>query len=293
MESIRSATENKFEFKTDAESLDLLVSEFPPELQDRLWDEVAELDDYSARDYLTAKLIDRKIALLPPEYQEVPKYMEVVNENPEAIQESLEQAHTDRSEYLLGKGMNGEVIASTRQDDICYKTLFLERAITLGASVAREALMQHNARVVLAQTSHEILIPEVEGFVKTSDVHAIKMKKIDGCSLKQIIEQPAQYELPQNFDLEYFFETLEAGVQVLNDAGYFHRDLHGNAGNVMVTQNGEPRLVDFGSAVKAVGYDPEETTYAIVPNGQRYRKQDIDGVRALKRRTLEFINAET
>jgi len=284
MESIVRATEQKFEEISVTDSIDLLVAEFPSELRDRLWEEIESLDDYSARDYLTAKLIERKIALLPPEYTEIPKHMEMVNENPEAIKESIERAHEHGSEYFLGAGHNGEVIASTRQEGVCYKTLFLERARTLGASVAREALLQHNARSALESAELERYIPKVEGFVKTEVVQAIKMEKIDGFSLRQYLEDPEQYQLPDEFDIDRFFNRVEQVVQHLNDQGYFHRDLHGNAGNVLIADNGEPVLVDFGAAVRAVDYEPEDTTYAIVPNGQRYRKNDIAGIRELKKR---------
>jgi serine/threonine protein kinase len=133
-------------------------------------------------------------------------------------------------------------------------------------------------------------VPEVQGFVRNNDVQAIKMEKVEGFSLAQLLENPDRYSLPENFDIDGFFNALEAVVTKMNEAGYFHRDLDGNAGNVMVTTEGEPVLVDFGTTVRATDYDPEESTYQIVPNGQRYRKNDIAGVKNLRLRLEEHLN---
>lgn len=214
--------------------------------------------------------------------------MEVVNENPDAIKESLEFAHKKGSEFILGQGQNGLVISSARQDDVCYKTLFLERARKIAANVAREALMQHAIYSLLESKGKDFSIPRVDGFVKTAEVMAIKMKKIEGFSLKEFFDNPQAHTLPEGFDSEVFFSELEEIIELLNDAGYFHRDIYGNAGNIMCDKNGKPVLIDFGSAVKAIDYNPDELTYQIVPNGQRYHKNDLSGVRDLKHRFEKF-----
>jgi serine/threonine protein kinase len=269
--------------------IDTLILEFPPELQDRLWDEVQELDDYAAQDYLTSKLIQRKLALLPPEYMEVPKHMEIINDNPEAVKASIELANKQGSDFVLGRGLNGIVIPSTQQDGICYKTLFLERANQLASSIAREALLQNSAQQLLEKFGKGQAVPNVSGFVNTKEIKAIKMKKVNGFSLKEHISHADKYPLPENFDIDLFFDQLEEIITILNQAGYFHRDLYANAGNVLCDENANPVLIDFGSAVKAVDYNADDTTYQIVPNGQRYYKNDLAGVRDLRHRVQSHI----
>lgn len=290
MEVFREKTVAKYEQIADSAAIDQLIEEFPDELHDRLLGEIEEFDDYTARDYLVSKLIDRKMALLPAEYREIPKAMEVINDNPEALQESLERAHEGGSEFFLGAGHNAEVVASTRQENVCYKTLFIERAHMIGANIAREALIQNAIHNLLEGSEYADRVPKVDGFVKTADVQAIKMKKIEGFSLRQLFDNPDSTSLPEGFDLEVFFDTLSGLITYLNSAGYFHRDLLGNAGNVICDSEGLPVLVDFGSAVKAIDYDPNERGYQIVPGGQRYISNDLAAVRDLRNKVVDFLN---
>lgn len=289
MEAFRENTLTKFETENDSVAVDKLIDEFPDELHDGLLDEIDGFDDRTARDYLVSKLIDRKMALLPAEYREIPKAMEVINDNPLAVQESLERAHESESEFLLGAGHNAEVVSSTRQENMCYKTLFMERAKSLGANISREALLQHAVHELIAQSKYSGLVPKVEGFVRTPDIQAIKMEKIDGFSLRQLFDNPESVSLPEDFDVDLFFETLTGLVECINNAGYFHRDLLGNAGNVLCTTKGLPVLIDFGSAVKAIDYDPEQIGYQIVPGGQFYVSNDIAAVRDLKTKLVAFL----
>ena len=291
MEKFRNVINTKVESLSAEEIVDSLIGEFPEELQENLWAEIHNLDDFAARDFLTSKLIERKIALLPQEYTEIPKYMEVVTQNPEAVEESLERAHEQGSQFFLGKGQNAEVIASTRQEAICYKTLFMKRAKQVGANIAREALIQYALKEALRSRGLDSYIPAVKGYVKTAEVQAIKMEKIEGYSLRQIMERVDGCSVAADFDLDTFFEQLENVVINMNELGYFHRDLFGNAGNVICRNDGSPVLIDFGGAVKAVDYNADEATYQIVPGGQRYRKNDVAGVRDLKNRMKEYLAA--
>ncbi|MFT5831790.1 MAG: serine/threonine protein kinase [Candidatus Paceibacteria bacterium] len=288
MEAFEKHTLNKYEKVNDQAAIEQLIHEFPDELQDRLWLDVEEYDDRTARDFLVSKIIERKIALLPSEYREIPEAMEIINSNPEALQESLDRAHESGSEFFLGSGHNAEVVSSTRQEGICYKTLFMERAKDLGVNIAREALLQNSVHELFKGTPYESRIPSVEGFVKTKDIQAIKMEKIEGFSLRQYFDNPDSLVLPENFDAEYFFNTLSDLVCQMNIAGYFHRDLLGNAGNVICDSEGLPVLIDFGAAVKAVDYDPENTGYQIVPGGQHYIGNDVSAIEALKKKFIQF-----
>ncbi|WP_100638806.1 RIO1 family regulatory kinase/ATPase [Marinobacter salexigens] len=63
---------------------------------------------------------------------------------------------------------------------------------------------------------------------------------LKGFSLKELQENG---EIPKEF-----FVKLYAAVQQLHQTGMVHLDL-GNSGNILMTPSGEPKIIDFGSAV--------------------------------------------
>jgi serine/threonine protein kinase len=147
--------------------------------------------------------------------------------------------------------------------------------------------MQHRVHEVLQENPTVAQAPEVFGFVKTDDVRAIKMEKLSGFSLAQFLQNPESYSLPNSFDIDSFFQKIEDALQILNEKGYFHRDLNGNAGNIYITLEGDPYIIDFGSAVKSITPDESAQVYQLTPNGAYYHGTDISGVRELKKRLLQ------
>ncbi|MEM9336577.1 MAG: hypothetical protein AAGA35_01850 [Patescibacteria group bacterium] len=288
LDRIKSTIERKLEQEDGSDAVDVLISEFPNELQEMLWGEVEDFSDKDAVDYLTEKLILRKRALLPSEWTEIPDTMEVITNNPEAIQESLDRAHEQGADFFLGKGENGEVIASTRQKDICYKSLFLERAKKIGANISREALLQHQCGKLLEDSNTGLLCPSVEGFVNTHEVLAIKMQRLYGCSISDIIYERNNATWPEGVDIDVFFEKLKAGIIFLNEHGYHHRDISGNTGNVYVGEDGTPYLIDFGSAIKSFATDDPDF-YQITPEGDYYKSTDIGGVNLIKQKLIDYL----
>lgn len=77
----------------------------------------------------------------------------------------------------------------------------------------------------------------------------IIMEKIKGSSLAEIFSGAAY--TPENFDLDTFIKELDNQVHKMNNAGIFHRDLH--EGNIMIDENGDPVIIDFGQAFEWSG----------------------------------------
>lgn len=279
-ERVRNATEYE-------STVDSLVHEFPTELQERLYKEVEDLDNQSAEDFLISKLIERKRALVSNEMRTLPDDVMVTHECPLAIMKSLERQVVEGDSDYLGSGENGKVIASLRQERACYKVLFPERVRTLGLNIVREAIMQHLASRVLNAREDVAHVPSVLAFVDHERARAVMMDKIDGVSLLEVIRNGAV--LPEGFNVDAFFEKLEKAVTLLNEHGIYHRDLTNNAGNVMIDRNGEPWIVDFGSAVKALNPEGDVRFYTLTPGGALLMAHDQSGIQSLKKRLKEHL----
>lgn len=72
------------------------------------------------------------------------------------------------------------------------------------------------------------------------------MERIPGSSIEDISK--GLKKLPADFKLDSFFEKLKLEVKKMHQVGLIHRDLR--SGNVMINKEGEPYLIDFGTAVR-------------------------------------------
>ena len=287
---IRAKIEKLEATKGTENVVDVLIEEFPAELHDRLNREVELMNDKTAEDFLITKLVERKRALVSMEMHNIPEDVFVTHECPVAILRSLEREVPKDHEDYLGSGENGKVLASVRQERACYKVLYPERVRDLGLNIVREAVMQHNIQKLLSKHKDVARVPQVLAFVDHERARAVMMEKIDGCSLLDIFK--GKNNFPQNFDIEVFFAKLEKAVTVMNEQGYYHKDLTNNAGNVMIDAEGNPWIVDFGSAIKSCGVSSDPRFYQITNGGAYIFAHDVSGIQSLKKRVLEHQKKE-
>lgn len=291
MNSFESRIHSKVEGHTQAQVVDILLKDFPDELQERLEEEIEDMDDQTAADYLTHKLIERKQALSEWGARTLPEEVQVSHELPLAIMESLEKSVAEVGGPALGEGQNGKVYQSLRQPQACYKVLFLERANQLGANIVREAVMQYEIGKVIRESGADVNVPQVFCFVSHPQVRAVMMEKVEGVSLLDVLEGRVADGFPPGFEVQTFFKKLAAAVEAMNEHGYFHRDLTNNAGNVMIDKEGKPWIIDFGSAIRSVSTDTEEAfrTYQLTANGPKIIGNDLAGIENLKQRVLRYL----
>ena len=280
----------KIEEKQNEDSIDVLLNEFPVELHDRLEAEIEGLDPQGAEDLLMNKLVARREALVEWRLEDLSKMVEVTHEVPLGVLASIERSSQEGPSSMLGQGMNGRVYESVRKEFACYKVLFLERARQLQLNIIREATLQHDISEILQEDPSAAQVPEVIGFVEHSEVLAIMMNKIKGASMLQIFEGKA--ELPSGFDVDVFFNKLERAVLLMNQHGYYHRDLTNNSGNVMVDEEGNPWIIDFGSAIKALHPSDNDQVFQIKAGGAHILASDLSGVRRLKEKVIEYLRAK-
>ncbi|MEZ5044549.1 MAG: serine/threonine-protein kinase [Saprospiraceae bacterium] len=97
-----------------------------------------------------------------------------------------------------------------------------------------------------AQLSARISHPNVAtlfNFTASDDTHFIVMEYVDGQALDDVLK--LQGKLPENEAAKVILQVLE-GLGAAHDLGIMHRDL--KPGNIMITQRGFVKLMDFGIA---------------------------------------------
>jgi serine/threonine protein kinase len=77
------------------------------------------------------------------------------------------------------------------------------------------------------------------------------MERIYGCSIGDIVY--GTDKVPDNYDHRKFFTKLKENIKKMHENNIHHRDLH--EGNVMIDQNGDPVIIDFGTACMAFSGD--------------------------------------
>ncbi|MDP4547692.1 hypothetical protein [Marinobacter sp. MDS2] len=101
-----------------------------------------------------------------------------------------------------------------------------------------QMLARHEYRMLKAVEGLPFTPSEVYRCADCSE--AIQYQYVDGVSLKELARRG---DVPNDF-----FMKLYASVQQMHKSGVVHFDL-GNSGNVLCSPAGEPKIIDFGSAV--------------------------------------------
>ncbi len=142
---------------------------------------------------------------------------------------------------LLGRGGMGDVYLAERDDDQFEHRVALKLIRPgLGGQVATERFKRE--RQILAQLDHPNIATLLDGGV-TSDGHPyLVMQYVDG---QPVTEWCRERKLSLRDRLE-LFQTVCDAVQAAHNALVVHRDL--KPANILVTNDGQVRLLDFGIA---------------------------------------------
>jgi len=246
------------------QQISMLLRKIPREMAVR-WDE--ETTELPLEEQLSE--LQRRYALREKklrgngEHMASPSGVEVTGESPLAIQQMVERLDAGSHERL-GEGLSARVIASIRNIEQCYKVFFPPEHQPSGTNdIAVEAELQD--AVSKMGTIAGVRVPGVRFFVKNQSVRAIAMERIDGVSIKDVLEGKAS--LPSTFNSVRFFASLRSFLNAMHEHGYYHRDLHG--GNVLIdNQTGMPYVIDFGHATHTIS---EEGVYQeeVVHSGRK------------------------
>lgn len=140
----------------------------------------------------------------------------------------------------LGFGGMGEVYLARRVDDFDHRVAIkvLRKGRATGAWLQRFA----RERQLLAHLGHPNIAGLLDGGSTDEGLPYLVMEYVDGLAVDDFVHQ-RDLDTPQC--LELFLDICRA-VAYLHRNLVVHRDL--KPGNVLVTADGEPRLVDFGIA---------------------------------------------
>ncbi|MBM3761906.1 MAG: serine/threonine protein kinase [Acidobacteria bacterium] len=152
----------------------------------------------------------------------------------------------------IGRGGMGAVYEATRADDAFHKTVAIKliSGMVLSDSFRKE-------RQILAQLEHPNIARLLDGGAGEDGLLYLIMEYVDGKPLDQYIESKA---LPVEGILKLFIDVAGA-VSYAHRNLIVHRDL--KPSNILVTEQGEVKLLDFGIAKVLDPKREDATTVAV------------------------------
>lgn len=151
---------------------------------------------------------------------------------------------------LLGEGGMGEVYRAERDDDQFHKKVAI-KLVQEGRDSASVLKRFRNERQILANLDHPNIAQLLDGGTTEDGFPFFVMELIEGESIDDHCER---HQLSVEQRLELFLQVCSA-VQFAHQRLVIHRDI--KPGNILVTADGVPKLLDFGIA-KILGEDGAE-----------------------------------
>ncbi|MBI3478011.1 MAG: serine/threonine protein kinase [Acidobacteria bacterium] len=147
----------------------------------------------------------------------------------------------------IGRGGMGEVYRAVRADGQYTKDVAI-KLVQGGSSVLLERF--RNERQILASLEHSNIARLLDGGTTETGVPYLVMELVEGTRIDEYCEQ---HSLSVNERLQLFLQVCDA-VQFAHQRLIIHRDL--KPGNILVTADGVPKLLDFGIA-KILEVEPD------------------------------------
>ncbi|HEX9734110.1 MAG TPA: serine/threonine-protein kinase, partial [Thermoanaerobaculia bacterium] len=154
-------------------------------------------------------------------------------------------------ERRLGKGGMGEVYRA--YDERLRRRVAIKHVLAEKAEKANlQQRFRREARTV-ACLNHEAIV-QIYDILETDEGDWIVMELVEGCTVRDLVDRR---ELPLAAALR-LARAVASGLAVAHDLGIVHRDL--KLENVMVTEKGQAKILDFGLAKQLEKKDPGDTT---------------------------------
>lgn len=187
--------------------------------------------------------------------REVESLLEQSDDEFEACAESVARANAERTSASkggrrvgayelvreLGRGGMGAVWLGQRADRQ-FEKLVAIKLLKRGTDTDEVLRRFHEERRILARLEHPNIARLIDGGMTDDDLPYLVMEYVEG-------ERVTDYCLAQNLSLTErlrLFQKICGAVQFAHQNLVVHRDL--KPGNILVTSEGEPKLLDFGIA---------------------------------------------
>lgn len=183
---------------------------------------------------------------------------ELAPEDDEAAQLVGQRAGPYTITRLIGKGGMGAVYHAVRGGDFRMQAAVkvVKRGFDTDAALSRF----RNERRILAELRHPNIAGLLDGGATDNGLPYLVMEFVDGVPL---LEYAQPLALRARLQL---FRTVCGAVQFAHDHNVLHRDI--KPGNILVTKDGFPKLLDFGIA-KVLDASPGESGAALTMAGPR------------------------
>lgn len=162
---------------------------------------------------------------------------------------------------IIGEGGMGTVYLAERADDQFEKRVAI-KLIRRGAASAELMKRFRVERQILANLEHPNIARLLDGGTTESGSPFLVMEYVDGQPIDEYCEQ---HKLPVRERLQLFRKVCSA-AQYAHQNLIVHRDLKPT--NLLVTEDGEPQLLDFGIAKLLDNSQPDNT---VVETGAEQR----------------------
>ncbi len=234
------------------------------------------------------------------------------------VRNLIEAILTNRTDFL-GNGLTAEVYIPEESEKICFKICCYREVLgknppkssirtttTFEPSHPKYGYHSPDTEGTFLQELHtlskEVDIPNPccwAIYKQTDDgdtystkelIYVLAMERLDAVSIKDVIEKRAV--LPTTFNFETFFKKLRVFISKMHEKGIYHRDLH--EGNIMIDDNGNPCVIDFGKAARGFGDDVYDIDYR---EGGQLRKgkltSDEEYVNQVERLLIKHMTKDT
>jgi serine/threonine protein kinase len=171
-----------------------------------------------------------------------------------------------RVQREIGRGGMGVVLLALRGDDQ-YKKSVAIKLLRRGMDTEDILRRFRNERQILASLEHPYIARLIDGGMTDDGLPYFVLEYIEGKPLDAYCDQ---HKLSTNQRLELFRKVC-AAVQYAHQNLIVHRDL--KPSNILVTSEGEPKLLDFGIAKLL---NPELAADAIAPTATQLRLMTPD-----------------
>ena len=156
-----------------------------------------------------------------------------------------------RIRKILGEGGMGIVALAVREDDFTKRVAL---KVVTGRNLDPEALSRfENERQILARLEHPAITRLLDGGNTQGGLPYLVMELVEGKPLDQFLES-RDLGLKERLDL---FLTVCDAVQHAHRNLVVHRDL--KPSNILVTEEGQPKVLDFGIA-RSLDEDAQDFT---------------------------------
>lgn len=179
---------------------------------------------------------------------------------------------------LLGSGASGAVFLA--EDNVLNDELVALKFLNPEFILERDLLARfRNEALYIRGLEHENVVKFIDLRVHRGNKFFMVLEYIEGCSLKQYLKKEKPLSLKESLNILY---RIASGLSAAHEIGIVHRDL--KPGNILIGNQGELKLVDFGLA-KDMGSDEHLTATGETVGTPNYMSPEQIRARNIDHRT--------